>query len=207
MKRIGLSLLMVFLLMGCRGWRSEKPPIHLNPNMDFQASIRPQEAPLPFPDHVVPWGMEDAFFNQESRDAILKTKRPSFYLGKNKTGEWVDDIPVLVNHELLRRGRERFNIYCSMCHGQDGSGKGIVMDYGWFNPQPYWAEHVVNYQEGKLFDIISNGIRTMSGYSQQLSENDRWAIVAYIRALQVSHTMSAADLSEDVMTKLKSKRK
>ncbi len=207
MKKVCLFMLILIVLSGCRGWRSDKPPVHLNPNMDFQASIRPQENPAEIPDHVVPWGPEEAFSDKAIRHSILKTKNKPYYLGKNAQGQWVDKIPVVVNKALLSRGRERFDIYCSMCHGNDGSGNGIVMDYGWFKPQPYWAEHIVSYKDGQLFDIISHGIRTMPGYAQQIPENDRWAIVSYIRALQSSQAMSLLDVPDDVRKKLNRQRK
>ena len=114
MKKVCLFMLILIVLSGCRGWRSEKPPVHLNPNMDFQASIRPQEKPAAIPDHVVPWGPEEAFSDTAIRDSILKTKNKPYYLGKDTQGQWVDKIPVVVNEELLKRGRERFDIYCSI---------------------------------------------------------------------------------------------
>ena len=76
-------------------------------------------------------------------------------------------------------------MHCSMCHGKDGSGNGIVMEYGWFKPKAYWDDQVLAHKDGKLFDIITNGIRTMSGYGQEIPENDRWAIVFYFGALHV----------------------
>ena len=108
-----------------------------------------------------------------------------------------------MNYATLDRGKERYNIYCSMCHGKDGSGNGIVMEYGWFKSVPYWHDRVISYKDGELFDIISNGIRSMPGYSQQIEENDRWAIVSYIRALQVSNRMSIKDVPDEIKSQLK----
>ncbi|MBI59681.1 quinol:cytochrome C oxidoreductase [bacterium] len=204
MKRIITLLFLFFFIVGCRGWRSEKPPVHLNPNLDFQASIKAQEDPLLSPDHIIPWGMESDFSDLENRDAIIKQKNKPFYLGKNRSGEWVETVPVDVTHAVLKRGQERYDIYCSMCHGKDGSGNGIVMEYGWFKPKPYWDDAIVSYKDGELFDIISNGIRTMPSYSQQIKESDRWAIVTYIRALQVSNKMKIQDVPADYKEKLKS---
>ena len=204
MKRIITLLFLLLFIVGCRGWRSDKPPIHLNPNLDFQASIKAQEDPFISPDHTVPWGMESDFSNLENRDAIIKQKNKPFYLGKTSSGQWVEIVPIDVTNAVLKRGQERYDIYCSMCHGKDGSGNGIVMDYGWFKPKPYWDDAIVSYKDGELFDTITNGIRTMPSYSQQIKESDRWAIVTYIRALQVSNKMKIQDVPADYKEKLKS---
>lgn len=204
MKKIICISLLFFCLVGCRGWRSEKPPVHLNPNLDFQASIRSQENPLPVPENTIPWGMESDLSDLSARDAVLKQGDTSFYLGKDSNGSFINTIPVDVTNALLNRGKERYEIYCTMCHGKDGSGNGIVMEYGWFKPKSYWDTTVFAHSDGKLFDIISNGIRTMPGYSQQIKESDRWAIVSYIRALQFSNKMNYRDVPIEYQNKLKS---
>ncbi|RAP26585.1 quinol:cytochrome C oxidoreductase [Candidatus Marinamargulisbacteria bacterium SCGC AG-333-B06] len=204
MRQVLIVMCLFFCLVGCRGWRSEKPPIHLNPNLDFQASTRAQENPHLRPDHTIPWGMESDISYPEHRDAVIKQANPSFYTGKDKQGVWINTVPIDVTNASLKRGQERFEIYCSMCHGKDGSGNGIVMEYGWFKPKPYWDQAIVSYKDGELFDIITNGIRTMPSYSQQIKESDRWAIVAYIRALQVSNKMNYRDVPIEYQQKLKS---
>ena len=203
MRKLLLLCLVILCLSSCRGWRSEKPPVHLNPNLDFQASIKPQENPANSPENIVPWGMENDLVNSNNRDKFAKFNNPEFYLGKHSNDAWVKTIPIEVNYEILNRGKERYNIYCSMCHGKDGSGNGIVMQYeGWFKPNAYWEQQVIDHSDGKLFDIVSNGIRSMPGYSQQIKENDRWAIVAYIRAIQASNMMNIKDVPEDLKSQL-----
>ena len=202
--RLLVVIFILFCLGGCRGWRSEKPPVHLNPNMDFQASIKSQENPQLMPDHTIAWGMESDISYPEHRDAIIKQKNIRFYTGKNKEGLWVKTVPIDVTNAVLKRGQERYDIYCSMCHGKDGSGNGIIMEYGWFKPKPYWDDAIVSYTDGQLFDIITHGIRTMPSYSQQIKESDRWAIVTYIRALQVSNKMNFQDVPLEYQQKLKS---
>jgi len=201
MRKILILSLCFFVLVGCRGWRSEKPPIHLNPNLDFQAKISAQEDPLEVPDHTVVWGNE-ASLTSESRSEFFKDNN-SFYTGKDKEGNWLKKVPLDVNNSVLTRGQERYNIYCSVCHGEDGSGNGIVMEYGWFKPAKYWDPRVVNYADGEIFNIISNGIRTMPGYSTQIPEEDRWSIVTYIRAIQVSNTMNLDDVPLEIRNKIK----
>ena len=201
--RLLCSLILCVFLTGCLGWRSEKPPVHMNPNLDFQPSIKAQELPEPIPDHVVPWGYGGSSATNSDREGIIKSVDPMLYLGKNKDGSWTKKIPVPVNHALLSKGQERYNIYCSMCHGKDESGNGIIMEHGWYKSAAYWDDRIVAYSDGELFDIISHGVRSMPGYAQQIKENDRWAIVAYIRALQLSHRMPYDQLTETLKLKLK----
>ena len=198
----GLILLFCFLILsGCRGWRSEKAPIHLNPNLDFQAKISAQEEPMEIPDHTVIWGDESSFAS-DSRSQFYKDNN-SFYTGKNSDGTWLKKVPIEVNNSVLTRGQERYNIYCTMCHGEDGSGNGIVMEYGWFKPSKYWDQRIIDYTDGELFDIISNGIRSMPGYYTQIPEDDRWAIVTYVRAIQVANTMNLKDVPMEIRSKIK----
>ncbi|RAP26598.1 quinol:cytochrome C oxidoreductase [Candidatus Marinamargulisbacteria bacterium SCGC AG-343-D04] len=200
--RVVFCLLVIFILGGCRGWRSEKPPIHVNPNMDFQASYKAQEQPMDIPENTVPWGFDRSFSDSSSRKDIIK-KDSVYYYGKNRAGSWVSKIPLEVNYEFLNRGRERFNIFCSSCHGKDGSGNGPVVQGRWIKPVPYWHERVMAYPDGQLYNIVSEGIRSMPGYKQQLKESDRWAIVAYLRALQKSNTATLSDVPLDKRSQLK----
>lgn len=204
MKKIyPLLLISLFVcLTGCRGWQSKKSPIHLNPNLDFQASIKEQEFPQLPPHNIVPWGNEASLSNDNERAAYSPHQSDPFYTGKLSNQNWVKRVPIAVTYQALERGKERYNIFCSSCHGLDGSGNGIVMKYGWFNPQPYWSEHIVSYADGELFNIITNGIRTMPGYAQQIPENDRWTIVLYIRALQASHNVSFESVPNELKSQL-----
>jgi mono/diheme cytochrome c family protein len=202
MKRILLILAIISLvfLQGCRGWRSEKPPIHLNPNMDFQAKYKAQALSQPIPDNTVAWGSKHAFVDETERLKIEQPKdQNAYFKGIESDGSFVKKIPssIIVSHELLKRGQERFNIYCAPCHGQDGSGNGSVTSRGWFKPANFSNERVVAYADGRIFDIMTNGYNTMPSYKEQLSETDRWAIVAYIRALQKTQLSTINDVPEE----------
>ncbi|RAP31995.1 quinol:cytochrome C oxidoreductase [Candidatus Marinamargulisbacteria bacterium SCGC AG-414-C22] len=200
-----LILMFSFCILGCRGWRTEKPPIHLNPNMDFQSKNNAQSESLKRPDNVVPWGDRESFHNNAKRGDFAKDNTV-FYFGKNSNGTFVNTIPVQVNYELINRGEERYNIYCAPCHGLDGSGKGsVTQKSGWFMPKPYWADSIVSYNDGELFDIITNGVRTMPSYKQQIHELDRWAVVAYLRVLQKTHLGRIDMVPEDKKNKLRRK--
>jgi mono/diheme cytochrome c family protein len=113
--------------------------------------------------------------------------------GGKAQAKFFDDFPqqVKVDQALLNRGRERFNIYCSACHGEDGSGRGPVAVRAEeiqmpINAANFHTDVVRGRPNGHIFNTITNGIRTMPGYSAQIAVEDRWAIVAYVRALQLS---------------------
>jgi len=196
MKKISLLLLLCAVLMtGCRAQRSEKTPIHLNPNMDWQAKYKAQSLPLELPEGVVAWGVVESFSKSSTRDQYLKGDT-AFYFGKTASGELVSRIPVKVTEQMLKRGQERYNIYCSVCHDQSGSGRGIVVQRGYPLPPNLTDERLVSIQDGHIFDVITNGIRNMPAYRKQINEVDRWAIVAYVRALQQMNTATIQDVPE-----------
>ncbi len=98
----------------------------------------------------------------------------------------IDEFPVPVTKELVDRGQDRFNIYCIVCHGPTGNGDGMIVRRGFSAPPTYHDDRLRNAPVGHFFDVMSNGWGKMNGYAGQVSVNDRWAIVAYIRALQLS---------------------
>lgn len=98
----------------------------------------------------------------------------------------IDEFPVPVTKELVERGRERYNIYCIVCHGPVGNGDGMVVRRGFPQPPTYHDDRLRNAPVGHFFDVITNGWGKMGSYAYQVQPADRWAIVAYIRALQVS---------------------
>jgi len=104
------------------------------------------------------------------------------------------DFPFPVTKQVMERGRSRFNVYCSPCHGRTGDGNGIVVQRGFKAPPSYHIDRLRNAPVGHFFDVISNGFGAMADYSSQIPVKDRWAIIAYIRALQFSQDAKASDL-------------
>jgi mono/diheme cytochrome c family protein len=98
----------------------------------------------------------------------------------------IDEFPVPVTKELVDRGQDRYNIYCIVCHGPVGNGDGMIVRRGFSAPPTYHDDRLRNAPVGHFFDVITNGWGKMNSYGYQVSPADRWAIVAYIRALQVS---------------------
>jgi mono/diheme cytochrome c family protein len=98
----------------------------------------------------------------------------------------IDEFPVPVTKELVDRGQDRFNIYCIVCHGPTGNGDGMIVRRGFPKPPTYHDDRLRNAPVGHFFDVITNGWGKMNSYAAQVSPADRWAIIAYIRALQIS---------------------
>ncbi len=131
----------------------------------------------------------------DESDAAPAAAKPSVM----DTTPWLDSNPLVLNEKVLADGRKNFGIYCSVCHGMNGSGNGLVnvraqkiISPDWIQPSSLHQEtlYADKYPAGKLFSTISNGIRKMPGYSGQIKTRDRWAIVAYVRALQLSQNAS-----------------
>ncbi len=110
----------------------------------------------------------------------------------------IDTFPFPVTAETVARGRERYQIFCSMCHGATGVGDGMVVRRGYKQPPSYYTEDLRKAPVGHFFDVITNGWGSMPNYAQQIPAQDRWAIVAYIRALQLSHPATETDTSKQV---------
>ena len=118
------------------------------------------------------------------------------YTGK-VNGQPGNVFPFPITAEVLTRGRERFNIYCSPCHSQLGDGNGMIVQRGLKHPPSYHEERLRKSPPGYFFDVITNGFGQMQDYSYQIKAKDRWAIVAYIRALQLSQGAKLTDLTPE----------
>jgi len=117
-------------------------------------------------------------------------------------GAPVEAIPIPVTSELLRRGREQFDIFCSPCHGRLGDGKGMIVERGFKPPPSYHIDRLREAPAGHFFDVITNGFGAMYDYRERISPEDRWAIIAYIRALQLSRHAPLADAPPDEARRL-----
>jgi mono/diheme cytochrome c family protein len=109
-------------------------------------------------------------------------------------GKPVATMPMPVTRELLERGQQRFNIYCSPCHGLAGYGDGEIVQRGFSPPPSFHTQAIRQLPDGKIFDVITNGYGAMYPYGYRITPEDRWAIVAYVRALQLSQNASLDDV-------------
>ena len=182
-----LSLTCVVALTGCaRGCTSSRPPIHLNPSMDNQPKALPQTASTFF--------FDGASMRQPVPGTIaigdLK-EDTAFFTGKGPDDQFVAKIPVPVDEAVVERGRQRYVIYCQPCHDARGDGKGILFQRGSVPTASFHQETILNYPDGQIFDVITNGKGLMSSYRWPIPPADRWAIVAYVRELERKRAGSA----------------
>lgn len=200
------------LLSGCRGTPSAEPPVHLNPNMDTQDKYKPQRISTFFEDGramrppvpgTVGRDMVDTQMLGKKDDRFLR-EDDAFWRGQDENGKHIEKLPVKVDLALVERGQARYNIYCAPCHDQAGYGQGTVAIRGKLNVPSYHQDYIRGYKDGYIFDVISNGSpsQIMKGYKHQIPVADRWAIVAYLRALQRSQNATSADVPADQRGKL-----
>ncbi len=190
---LGIIVITVMVVAGKRGDISRRPPIELFPDMDRQPKLRPQN--------------ENSFFDNglSSQPHISGTiaRGTPYQDSPENTGKipgttnWVATIPVPVTQTLITRGRERYNISCTPCHGEQGDGKGITTKFGMAviaDLHDATTRRLPQQPDGEIFNTISHGKGLMQGYAANLSISDRWAIVAYVRALQRSHLGTIEDV-------------
>jgi mono/diheme cytochrome c family protein len=209
---------------GCQGDREDKPPRQFFPDLDDQPKWKPQEKSGFFADGrtmrkpvagTVPFGRVEfvadplqapwAGHFMEERDDLLKEDK-AVYLGLNDDGKtYVEKIPVAVTPALLKRGQNRFNIYCSVCHGYMGDGQGTVGVQFTVHAANFHDKKYIVFdpntpdpltRDGYVFHVAREGVRSMPGYAHALTERDTWAVVAYVRALQASQEGTLQDVPE-----------
>lgn len=122
---------------------------------------------------------------------------------KKSAGNEVNEFPFPITHEIMDRGQERYNIYCSPCHGVLGDGRGMIVNRGFRQPPSYHQDRLRTATLGHFYDVITNGFGVMPDYAMQVPPHERWAIIAYIRALQYSQNAKLADVPPDQVQNLK----
>ena len=130
----------------------------------------------------------------------------AFYTGKGPDGKPLDTFPFTVTKEVILRGQDRFNVYCSPCHDRLGTGDGMVVRRGYRKPPSYHIDRLRQVPNGYIFDVITNGFGAMPDYSAQIQPADRWAIVAYVRALQLSQNASIGDATAEARRQLEAQK-
>ena len=200
----GFALLVVLVVSvaGFRGETSRKPPIEVFPDMDRQYKLRPQE-----PNSFFANGLS----SQLPVEGTIARSTPIAVVGGTPvygfddhpvatglitgTTNRVDVIPISVDKDLLTRGQERYNVSCTPCHGLAGDGKGPVAQFGLVAANLH-MENFVRMTDGEMFNVITHGKGLMGGYGANIKVRDRWAIVAYVRALQTARLATLEDVPE-----------
>ena len=191
MKKIGktLALLITLAALLCSACRQPQEmadqPAHRP--LERSAFFNDGQASRPLPEGVVARGAEE-------RDSFL-------YTGKID-GKPADAFPFAVTRQVLARGRERYDIYCAPCHDRLGSGRGMVVQRGYRQPRSFHIDELRRAPAGLYFEHITVGFGAMPAYAQQITPRDRWAIAAYIRALQLSRNARLQDLTAAEQSKL-----
>jgi len=201
-----VSLLAAFLIMtgslslltGCRGEISHQPPLWIKHGMEFQAKYKAFEENHYFADGR---NMRTPPAGTVARGLL---KDDDAYWRGGDSAHPVAVSPVPVTAGLLDRGQERFDIYCSPCHGITGAGNGTVSQHGFVPPAPNLCQdRIVKMPDGQIFRTISYGVRSMPSYGKQIPEADRWAIVAYLRALQLSQNAPMSAIPDSMKANLR----
>ena len=169
-------ILAALVLAGCRQDMHDQPRFKPLAESDFYSDLRSARPPV---DGTVARG-------QLHEDSYLYTGK----FGSNPG----DYMPFPVTEDVLARGRERFNIYCAPCHSRLGDGNGMIVQRGFRAPPSYHTERLRKAPLGYFFDVMTNGFGAMPEYASQIPPRDRWTIVAYIRALQLSQEATTSDV-------------
>lgn len=214
---LGLSLVMLVAITGIRGQKGQKPPIEIFPDMDHQPKVKSQVPlgffadargdRLPVPGTVplgyaMPLSKEDPS-PDEGKYTGVRFANGTDYADTGRFGDhWGTGIPLPATAELMQRGGERYAIFCAVCHGASGAGNGVAGQYGMAAIASYHQDRLRTMSDGEIFNTITHGRNTMLGYGGKIPVDDRWAIVAYVRALQLSQHADLADVPPEEKAKL-----
>jgi len=175
--RLVLLALLLLTPLGCRQEMYDQPKykdLRRSNFFDDRRQVRP------LPDGTVARG----FLREDSR----------MFAGRDPGGALVTAFPMSVDRPLLERGRQRYDIFCSPCHDRVGTGSGMIVLRGYRKPPSLHIDRLRTQADGYFFDVITNGYGKMPDYAVQVQPRDRWAIAAYIRALQLSQGATRADV-------------
>jgi mono/diheme cytochrome c family protein len=184
---------LVVSIAGFRGTPSRKPPIEVLPDMDRQPKIRPQTPSAFFADGRASRLPVEGTVARGSR--FLDT--PENTGMTTGTTNFISVNPLKVTPDLMARGQQRYQINCQPCHGAVGDGNGITKSFGMAVVANLHDARIVSMTDGELFYVITHGRNLMGPYAAQIVPEDRWAVIAYVRALQLAQLGAAGDLPEN----------
>lgn len=199
-------------ILGFRSDRFEAPPVWVFPDMDIQARYEPQGKNEFFPNTMddrpmVPgavmrgYGFEEKeVFSADYQWDVAKN--PSMYSGMKSDGSWYVGFPIDVTPEVMATGQKKYEIYCQVCHGETGDGNGITKQYGMAATPTYHDARLRGMSEGEIFNTITHGKNLMGAYGMKLRPEERWAVIAYIRALQLANNATVEDVPQQFRKEL-----
>ncbi|HEU5071825.1 MAG TPA: cytochrome c [Verrucomicrobiae bacterium] len=205
----GIVIVLGMAVAGKRGSLSRRPPIEVFPDMDRQLKLRPMQPDGFFANGIssqphiagtIPRGEPI----QTAAGPVFPYEDSPVNTGRIPgTTNFVPVNPLVVDAALMKRGRERFTIYCSPCHGQLADGNGVTRKYGMAAVANLHDKRIVEMPDGEIFNTITHGKNLMQPYGPQVDVRDRWAIIAYVRALQLSQLGTIDDVPEAERASLK----
>jgi mono/diheme cytochrome c family protein len=175
---LGASLILLGAVTGCRQDMHDQPkmfPLRSTTFFPDGRSVRPQV---------------------QGTVARSQSESGDYFTTGMQNGAEGDGMPFPVTETVLRRGQERYNIYCTPCHSRVGNGKGMIVQRGYYQATSFHSDRLRTAPLGHFFSVITNGYGAMPEYSAQLTREDRWAVVAYIRALQLSQNATQQDVPQ-----------
>ena len=185
-------------LTGCAGGTSRQPPVTVFPDMRWQGRYDPQERSDYFGDKLA---SRRPVEGTVARGRLIDDETGHFTGVVN--GQYVGRNPLTIDENVMLTGQRRFNTYCSPCHDQTGQGRGMVAQRATWIPTNLHEARVKQFNDGEIFNVITMGRRSMPPYRFQVTEDDRWAIVAYVRALQRTSSNTLQDMPADQQSSLK----
>jgi mono/diheme cytochrome c family protein len=213
-----LAVVAIMVVAGKRGDLTRRPPIELFPDMDRQPKLRPQAQNNFFPDHFSsrlpvegtiarskPYEVSGKLVEVNGQPAFPYEDSP-INTGKiTGTTNFIELNPLPITAELLQRGRQRYEINCLPCHGAAGDAKGVIAKYSMINVANFHDQRFIQMPDGEIFNTITHGSKTglMGAYGPNVTVQDRWAVIAYLRVLQRSWLASIEDVPEKDRAALK----
>jgi hypothetical protein len=205
-----LAIAVVVGILGFRGTHFRKPPLYIFPDMEFQLKLRPQKENSFFTNGItsqlhIPGTIPRSTPIQGANGPVYPYEDVPINTGHiTGTTNFIETNPMSITAELLKRGQQRFTINCTPCHGATGEGKGITQKIGAMAVVANLHDkRIVELPDGELFFVITNGRNLMQPYGANVTVEDRWAIIAYLRALQLSRLGTVDDLPQELRVTLK----
>jgi mono/diheme cytochrome c family protein len=198
------GILLIVSIAGFRGQKSGRPPIEVFPDMDRQPKVKAQDPSTFFADGrgardpvdgTVPLGyvmpqhrpVDGGTGGDTGPYGAMRFSSSTDYVQSGMMGDrWGTGMPFAVDAALLEHGRERYTIFCAVCHGDTGAGNGMAKQFGLATVATLLDERIRDMADGEIFHTITHGKNTMLGSGARITVPDRWAIIAYLRALQIS---------------------
>jgi len=210
---LAMVTILVVSIAGLRGCKTKRPPIEIFPDMVRQAKVKAQApsdfyadgrgartpvqgtVPVGYAPPAAKGGEAAAGASMSGPYEVVLFSGKENYANTGKNGaSWGNGLPFTATMATLERGRERYQIQCAVCHGATGAGNGIATKYGLVGVASLHQQRLRDMTDGEIYNTIVNGKNTMLGYGASVQVPDRWAIVAYIRALQRSQNATLADV-------------